>query len=118
MNKVKSLNQKRIRRKNRARAKIFGVAAKPRLSVFRSNKYDYVQLIDDLNGKTLAAAAVSEIKDGKKTKTDKASALGKLIAEKALAKGIREAVSDRGEYRFHGRVKAVIEGARSGGLKI
>ncbi len=118
MNKIKALNQKRIRRKNRARAKIFGVAAKPRLSVFRSNKYDYVQLIDDLSGKTLAAASVSEIKDGHKTKTAKASALGKLIAEKALKKGIQEAVSDRGGYRFHGRVKAVVEGARSGGLKL
>ncbi|MBI5147824.1 MAG: 50S ribosomal protein L18 [Parcubacteria group bacterium] len=118
MNRVKSLNQKKIRRKNRARAGIFGVAAKPRFSVFRSNKYDYVQLIDDLNGKTLVAAAVTEIKNGKKTKTDKARALGELIAKKALEKGIREAVSDRGGCRFHGRVKAVVEGARSGGLKL
>ncbi len=100
---------RKIRHK-RVRAKVFGTAEKPRISVFRSSNSIYVQVIDDEKGKTIASA-----KGGKDISS--ALAAGKLVAEKALSKKIKEVVFDRGGYRYHGRVKALAEGARKKGLK-
>lgn len=120
MNQRKILNKKRERRKKRVRAKIFGLPSKPRLSVFRSNKYIYVQLIDDTVGKTLASASSQKLGEigGKRTKAEKAALVGEIIAKKALEAGVKEAVLDRGPYRYHGQVKALAEAARKAGLKI
>lgn len=118
---IKKLNQTRLRRKARTRAKIFGIQEKPRLSVFRSNLYTYAQLIDDLNGKTLASASTKKLTTNDKrltTKIKEAEQLGELIAKRALEKNIKSAIFNRGGYAYHGRVKAVAEGARKGGLKI
>ncbi len=116
--KQKIKQEKRRRRHRRVRAKVFGTARLPRLSVFRSARHIYAQLIDDEKAGTLAAASDSELKktDNKK-KADKALQVGKLIAEKALKKKIEKVVFDRGGYKYHGRVKALAEGAREGGLK-
>jgi len=106
----------RVRRTLRARA--YG---KPRLSVFRSSKQIYAQIIDDEKGATLAAASSIEKaqREGLKTgaDVDAAKAIGKLVAERALAAGVTEVVFDRGAYMYHGRVKALADGAREGGLK-
>lgn len=122
MSRKKQLNQIRLRRKNRTRVKLFGTAQKPRLSVFRSNKQICVQLIDDEVGKTLVSASTAEVKkhdkSAKNSKVKAAEELGKLIAEKALRAGIKQAIFDRGDKKFHGRVKAVAEGVRSAGLKV
>ncbi len=112
----KLINAQRQRRHGRVRAKISGTATCPRLSVFRSNKGMYLQLIDDENGVTLASASVLEIKS-KEGKSVVGQELGKLIAKKAKEKKIETVVFDRGSYKYHGRVKAVAEGAREGGLK-
>ena len=118
-NRIKKINQTRIRRKVRSRAKIFGTQEKPRLSIFRSNFYTYAQLIDDLNGKTLASASTMELKELKgKNKVQQAESLGELVAKKAIEKNIKAAVFNRGNYAYHGRVRAVAEGARKAGLKI
>lgn len=114
--------QKRERRRRRVRAQVIGTATKPRLNVFRSLRGMYVQLIDDAAGKTLAAAhskTLGPVTDAGDRKGREAVAygLGKLIAEKAKALNITETVFDRAGYRYHGRVKAVAEGARDGGLK-
>lgn len=104
-------------RQARNRARIFGTAEKPRLSVFRSNKYTYAQLIDDTKGHTLVSA--SSVALGKKgKKTELAQALGVALGEKAVKAGIKSAVFNRSFYRFHGRVKAVAEGAKTAGLTI
>lgn len=111
--------QKRIRRKKiqlRIRNKISGNPNRPRLSVFRSNKNIYCQLIDDLNGLTLAYADGSKMAV-KGTKTDLATAVGKDIADKAQKLNIDNVVFDRSGYLYHGRVKALADGAREGGLK-
>jgi len=111
--------QKRQRRKKiqlRIRNKISGNPNRPRLSVFRSNKNIYCQLVDDLNGITLAHADGSKI-DVKGTKTDLAAAVGKDIADKAMKLNIDNVVFDRSGYLYHGRVKALADGAREGGLK-
>ncbi|MHB8904429.1 MAG: 50S ribosomal protein L18 [Patescibacteria group bacterium] len=114
-NKVKK--QKQIRRHAKVRSQINGTIERPRFSVFRSNKGLFLQLIDDLNGKTLVSVSNSDIKEKQKgTKTDLSFELGKLIAEKAKAKKITAVVFDRGSYKYHGRVKAVADGAREGGL--
>ncbi|MDP3015070.1 MAG: 50S ribosomal protein L18 [bacterium] len=122
MTKTKVLNKIRERRKKRTRAKIHGTAEKPRLSVFRSNRYTYVQLIDDEKGKTLVGASSREIKKSKiksqESKVALAGQLGELIAKKAVEKGIGKAVFNRGNYKYHGRVKAVAEGARKEGLQL
>ena len=112
----KAKRKARIRRHNRVRAKVAGTKEVPRLSVFRSNRGFFIQLIDDNEGKTLASVDSKEIKEVKK-KTDTAKEGGKLIAKKALEKKITKAVFDRGGYKYHGRIKAVAEGAREGGLK-
>jgi large subunit ribosomal protein L18 len=108
------------RRQNRARYRITQTAgARPRLSVFRSGRHIYAQLIDDNAGATLAAASSAE-KEGKGAKSwnlAAASSVGKKIAERALAKGIKQVVFDRGGYIYHGRVKALAEAAREGGLE-
>lgn len=109
-------NLKRIHRKRRITAKISGTAKRPRLSVFRSLKNIYIQLIDDTKGKTLVSARLSEIK---KVKNDASGAkeLGELIAKKCKEVKISEVVFDRGGYKYHGKVKALADGAREGGLK-
>jgi large subunit ribosomal protein L18 len=101
------------------RKKINGTTAKPRLSVFRSNTDIYVQLIDDVNGSTLAAASSKDksIVGQKGTKAEKSKLVGSAIAAKASELGLKEVVFDRGGYLYHGRVKAVADGAREGGLK-
>lgn len=113
---VKVIRRQKL--KWRIRKKISGTAACPRLSVFRSNKEIYAQLIDDINGVTLAAAN-SRNKEMAATgpKIDQAKAVGMKIAEMAKAKGIENCVFDRGGYLYHGRVKSLADGAREGGLK-
>ncbi len=106
---------KRIQRHKRIRAKVSGTASCPRLAVFRSNVSIYAQMIDDVAGKTLCSASDMKAKTG--TKTVAAVAVGKEIAEKALALGIEKCVFDRGGFLFHGRVKALAEAARTAGLK-
>jgi len=104
----------RSRRRARIRAKISGTSAMPRLSIFRSNKHLYGQLVDDVKGATLAAS--SDMKEKGKTKTERARAAGKALAEAAVAKKITKAVFDRGGFAYTGRVKAFADGAREGGL--
>ena len=119
MKKIKLKNQKRGRRKNRNRAKIFGTESKPRLSVFRSNKYTSVQLINDEAGRTLLSASTKELsKGGKDKKTDQAKLLGEVLAEKALKLGIKKAIFNKGSYLYHGRIKAIADGARAKGLEL
>jgi large subunit ribosomal protein L18 len=105
----------RNKRKGRIRSKVSGTAKKPRLSVFRSLKGIYVQAIDDVSGKVLAAARLKETKS--KNTMEGAEKTGKLIAEKCLKIKISEAVFDRSGYKYHGKIKALAEGARAGGLK-
>ncbi len=114
-NKVKQTQQ--ARRHARVRSKITGTPERPRLSVFRSNRGMFLQLIDDLNQKTLVSAAATEIKT-KTAKIELGKALGLLIAKKAQEKKITKVVFDRSSYQYHGRVKAVAEGARAGGLEL
>ena len=109
--------QKSIRRKNRIRAKVSGTAKRPRLNIFRSLKHTYVQLIDDKQGKTVASAKDSELKNAKGKRSEVAEKVGELIAKKATKAGIKEVVFDKSSYKYHGRVKAIAEGARKGGLK-
>ena len=101
--------------KTRIRGKVSGTAARPRMTVFRSNKQIYVQLVDDQEGKTLVSASSKGIEEG--TKIEIAAKVGKAAAEKALAAGITEVVFDRNGYLFHGRVKSLADAAREGGLK-
>ena len=107
----------RIKRHARVRGKISGTAERPRLSVFRSEKNIYAQIIDDVAGNTLVAASSVEKDFGPGSNKEAARKVGKLIAERAVAKGIEEVVFDRGGYIYHGRVKELAEGAREGGLK-
>ena len=109
---------RRNRIKQRVRKSISGTPERPRMSVFRSNRDIYVQLIDDLAGHTLASAssAVAEIRDQKITKSAKAAIVGKNIAEKAIAAGITKVVFDRNGYLYHGRIKSLADAAREGGL--
>ena len=116
MSKTTSKQLKRERRRKKIRAKVSGTAARPRLSVFKSNKGMYLQLIDDVSGKTLVSARTGELKDAKGKKTDISFELGKMLAGKAAEKGIKGIVFDRGGYKFHGRVKAAADGAKEGGL--
>jgi large subunit ribosomal protein L18 len=108
--------QKRALRHARVRAVLSGTATRPRLSVFRSASHIYAQLIDDVAQKTLASSSSATIKQ-KSAKTDLSKEVGKQIAEKGIAAGVTEVVFDRGGYQYHGRVKALAEGAREGGLK-
>ncbi len=107
----------RLRRRRRVRAKVAGTAERPRLSVFRSNRGIQAQLIDDVNGHTLAAVAWIEAELKELGRTDQARRAGELIAERAKAAGVETCVFDRGGYQYHGRVRALAEGAREGGLR-
>jgi large subunit ribosomal protein L18 len=115
MSLTKSDRRQRIR--FRIRKSISGTAANPRLSVFRSNKEIYAQIIDDVNGVTLLSASSREKEIGKGTNVEIAAAVGKLVAEKALKAGIDTITFDRGGYLYHGRIKSLAEGARAAGLK-
>jgi len=109
--------KRREKRKKRTRAKTFGTKERPRLCVFRSLKHIYAQIVDDTEGKTLVSASDFEIKDKKGLKkVEIAKEVGKLIAKKALEKKINKVAFDRSGYKYHGRVKALAEGAREGGL--
>jgi large subunit ribosomal protein L18 len=112
--------ERRIRIKHRIRKRLSGVAERPRMSVYRSNKEIYVQLVDDIQGKTLIAASSREKDIAEKkdiTKTEQAKLVGKLIAQKAAANGISQVVFDRNGYLYHGRVKSLADAARENGLK-
>ncbi|WP_027138508.1 50S ribosomal protein L18 [Gaetbulibacter saemankumensis] len=111
--------QRRLRIKNRIRKVVSGTEARPRLTVFRSNKEIYAQIVDDVTGKTISAASSrdKDIDSAKVTKVEAANLVGKSIAEKAKAAGIETITFDRGGYLYHGRVKSLAEGAREAGLK-
>jgi large subunit ribosomal protein L18 len=109
--------QKRLRRRRRVRARIRGNAQRPRLSVYRSNRGVFAQLIDDDAGRTVAAVSWTEADLRKLESMEQAKRVGQLLAERAKGAGIETCVFDRGGYRFHGRVAAIAEGAREGGLR-
>ena len=113
-------NAQRLKRHKRVRAKLSGTVARPRLDVFRSNTHIYAQVIDDVSGRTLAAAGSNEKDfgmDANGSNKEGAFKVGQMIAERALKAGVENVVFDRGGYLFHGRVKALADGAREGGLK-
>jgi large subunit ribosomal protein L18 len=114
---VLTSQQRRLRRRRRVRARVSGTAERPRLSVYRSNKGVFAQLIDDRAGHTLAAVNWIEPELKSLTATDQARKAGELLAERAKAAGVEACVFDRGGYQYHGRVKALADGAREGGLK-
>jgi len=122
MNHQKAKEQQRLRRRNHVRRRITGTSERPRLTVFRSSKHIYAQLIDDLTGRTLVSAS-SAVKKAVGPKAayggniKAAKAVGLRVAEAAKAAGIAKAAFDRGHYKYHGRVKALAEGAREGGLQ-
>jgi large subunit ribosomal protein L18 len=107
---------KRLKRRRRVRAKVHGSAERPRISVFRSNRGVFAQLIDDESGRTIAAAGWTEPELRSLKPMDQSRRIGELLAERAKAAGAERAVFDRGGYQYHGRVKALAEGAREGGL--
>jgi large subunit ribosomal protein L18 len=107
-----------MRRHRRVRGKIAGTAERPRLAVFRSNRGIFAQLVDDESGRTLASARWTSLSGKPGTKTDQAREVGKALAANARKAGIDRAVFDRAGYLFHGRVKALADGAREGGLQI
>lgn len=113
-------NQERLRRHSRVRKKVSGTAETPRLSVYRSTNHIYAQLIDDVKGVTLCSASTMEKevkgKVAKMTKTEAAKLVGKTVAERAVKAGVKEVVFDRGGYLYTGRVQALADGAREGGL--
>jgi large subunit ribosomal protein L18 len=114
---VVTKGQQRLRRRRRVRARVTGTTQRPRLSVFRSNRGIFAQLIDDSKGHTVASVNWIEPEPRKLTATEQAKKSGELLAERAKAAGVETCVFDRGGYRFHGRVAAVAEGAREGGLQ-
>jgi len=122
--KSKLKREKHIKRKRRIRSKVVGTNKRPRLSVYRSNKYISAQLIDDEKGTTLVSAnekdIKSEVKKGREasSKVDRAMQVGMKLAERALKKKIKTVVFDKGGYKYHGRVKQVAQGARKGGLNL
>lgn len=108
----------RVARHRRVRTKILGTPERPRLAVYRSLSHIYAQVIDDAAGRTLAAASSLEQRDGQGSKTERARAVGARIGERAVAAGIANVVFDRGGFLYHGRVKALAEGARGAGLRL
>jgi large subunit ribosomal protein L18 len=108
--------QRRLKRRRRVRARVNGTAERPRLSVYRSNKGIFAQLIDDTKGQTLAAVNWVEPELRKLTASEQAKKAGELLAERAKGAGVESCVFDRAGYQYHGRVKALAEGAREGGL--
>ncbi len=119
MIKKESRDALRRKRHERMRIRLAGTAERPRLSVFRSSKFIYAQVIDDSSGRTLAAASSREpsLADGS-GKLDTAKAVGRTLAERAKAAGVKTVVLDRGGYQYHGRVRSLAEGAREGGLDL
>jgi len=118
---MKLISRKQVRERRKARSIAVGTDIRPRISVFRSNRFIYAQLIDDFKGVTLASCSsldpeVAKKIDKIKGKIDVASEVGKILATRALAKNIKTAVFDRSGYQYHGRVKSLAEGARAGGL--
>jgi large subunit ribosomal protein L18 len=115
---VKTRPQARLKRRRRVRAKVRGSAERPRISVFRSNRGIFAQLIDDDSGRTLAAVNWTEAELRSLDPTEQAHRAGELLAQRAKAAGVEVAVFDRGGYQYHGRVRALAEGAREGGLAL
>ena len=113
---VATAPQRRLRRRRRVRAKVRGSAERPRISVFRSNRGIFAQLVDDDSGRTLASVSWTEADLRGLGPMDQAKRAGELLGERAKAAGVEQAVFDRGGYQYHGRVKALAEGARAGGL--
>jgi len=113
-------SEHRVRRHRRVRKKVLGTAERPRLAVFRSNKHIYVQVIDDLNGRTIASASTMEAdrRGGATATVDAAKQVGQAIAERVKAADISAVVFDRGGFKYHGRVAAVADGARAAGLEL
>lgn len=118
MNRGKKLKNRKARQ-GRVKAKIVGTKERPRISVFKSNRHLFVQFIDDESGKTIISSKVTSSTKSKLKgmKSEKAGEIGKILSEKAKAAGIKEAVFDRGGFKYHGRIKALAEGLRAGGLK-
>jgi large subunit ribosomal protein L18 len=114
---VQTRDAKRLRRRRRVRAKVRGTAERPRLAVFRSNRGVQAQLIDDVRGHTLASVNWTEQELKSLGRMDQAAKAGELLAERAKGAGVETVVFDRGGYRYHGRVKALADGAREGGLR-
>ena len=112
---------RRERRHRRVRAKVAGTVARPRLNVFRSNRHIFAQIIDDAQGHTLVAASTLDADvrahAAQLKKIDEAKVVGKLLAQRAIEKGFKQVIFDRGGYQYHGRVKSLAEGAREGGLE-
>src|SRR5690348_10193380 len=117
MNHQKAKHVRQLRRRRHVRSKVRGTPERPRLTVFRSSKHIYAQLIDDLSGVTLAAASTVGKDAAYGGNKNAAVEVGKRLAEAAKAKGINQAAFDRGHYRYHGRIKALADAAREGGLK-
>ncbi len=115
---VLTKQQRRLRRRRRVRAKVSGTPERPRLSVYRSNRGVFAQLIDDRQGHTVAAVNWTEPELRKLKRGEQAKRAGELLAERAKKAGVETCVFDRGGYQYHGRVKALAEGAREGGLKL
>jgi large subunit ribosomal protein L18 len=113
---LRTAPQRRLKRRRRVRAKVHGTAVRPRVAVFRSNRGIFAQLIDDQAGRTLASVQWTEADLRSLKPMEQATKAGQLIAERAKAAGVDTVVFDRGGYRYHGRVKALAEGAREGGL--
>ena len=113
-------SEHRLRRHRRVRKKVMGTAARPRLTVFRSNKHIYVQAIDDIAGHTVASASTMEadLRSAATATTDAATQVGRLIGERVKAAGIETVVFDRGGFKYHGRVAAIADGARGAGLQL
>jgi large subunit ribosomal protein L18 len=117
---AKHKREARIRRHSRVRKKVRGTAARPRLAVFRSNRHITAQVIDDANGRTVAAASTTEadLRSGTTSNADAATTVGRLVAERAKAAGVTRVVFDRGGFLYHGRVAAVADAAREAGLEL
>ena len=121
MSHTNTKNSRRFSRHRRVRAVVTGTAARPRVAIFKSNRFTYAQVIDDATGTTLVSAsdyAGKKTKPGKGTKSEKATAAGQRLAVAMKAKGITLAVFDRGGFKYHGRVKALADGLREGGITI
>jgi large subunit ribosomal protein L18 len=115
---VATKQQQRLRRRRRVRAKVRGSAERPRLSVYRSNRGVFAQLVDDDAGRTVAAVNWTEKELRGMNRMEQAKKAGEMLAERAGAAGVKNCVFDRGGYRYHGRVRAIAEGAREGGLQL
>jgi large subunit ribosomal protein L18 len=114
---VMTKREARLRRHRRVRAKVSGTSERPRLAVFRSNRGIFAQLVDDSSGRTLASAGWTSLSGSKGSKTEQAAEVGKALGQAAKKAGVERCVFDRGGYLFHGRVKALAEGAREEGLQ-